>query len=64
MFVLRSVHLVLDDVVALSVERYSMRKRPSKQVSVPPFLSFIACSSGERRLAVTVLVLPLANTFS
>lgn len=52
MFVLHSVHLVLYDTIALSVERYYMRKRPSKQTSVLPLLSFIVYSLRERKLAV------------
>ena len=62
--VLHSVHLVLYDTIALSVERYYMRKRPSKQISVLPLLSFVVYSLRERKLAVIVLVLPLVNTFS
>lgn len=62
--VLHSVHLVLYDTIALSVERYYMRKRPSEQISVLPLLSFVVCSLRERKLAVIVLVLPLVNTFS
>lgn len=62
--VLHSVHLVLYDTIALSVERYCMRKRPSKQISVLPLLSFVDYSLRGRKLAVIVLVLPLVNTFS
>ena len=64
MFVLHSVHLDFYDTIALSVERYYMRKRPSKQTSLLPLLSVTVYSLRERKLAVTVLVLPLVNTFS
>lgn len=61
MFVLHSIHSVLYDTIALSVEISILYE---KQISVLPLLSFIVSSLRERKLAVTVLVLPLVNTFS